>query len=118
MSSIEGIFSSNLGVVVTTIAKENSMGIGARASSGQAFLEGVGLTTMDSDGHLRCLSRYLTLKFEAISSSSSSSSQIMGGTTRSTSVLGSLLEVEEDEDDEDDETDKKDGDAGGRVLAL
>ncbi|KAJ9709478.1 hypothetical protein PVL29_001116 [Vitis rotundifolia] len=73
---------------------------------------------MDSNRRLRYLSRNLTLKFEAMSSSSSFSSQIMGGTTLSTPVSGSLLEAEEDEDDEEVEANREEGDVGGRVLTF
>lgn len=41
--------------------------------SGQGFLKEAGLTVMDSDKRLRCLSLNPTLKFVAMSSSSSSS---------------------------------------------
>lgn len=70
---------------------------------------------MDLDRRLRCLSQNSSLNFEAMSSSSSSSSQTMGGTTRSIPVSGSLPE---DENDEKDEANGENGDAGGRVLAL
>lgn len=70
---------------------------------------------MDSDRHLRYLSRNLALKF-VVMSPFSSSSQTMGGTTRSTPVSGSLLAVEEDEDEENDEADGEDRGVGGRVL--
>ncbi|KAJ9680219.1 hypothetical protein PVL29_019505 [Vitis rotundifolia] len=92
-----------------------SMGGGIEASFGQAFFEGVGLTTMDLDKRLRCLSRNPILKLEAISSSSFSSLQIIVSTTRSTPSSGSSLE---NEDDEDDETNGEDEDVGGEVLTL
>lgn len=82
------------------------------------LFEEIGLTAMDSDRCLRCLSQNLTLNFEAISSSSFSSFQIMRGTTRSTPVFGSLLEAEEDKDDEEDETNGEDESAGGGIIAL
>lgn len=78
-------------------------------------MKGVGLTAMDSDRSLRCLSRNSTLKLEAVSSFSSFSSQITGGTSRLTPTFGSLLEGKEDEEDK---TDKKDWEAGGGVLAF
>ena len=80
------------------------MSVGAKAGFEQAFLEGVGLTAMDLDRCLHCLSRNSALKFEAISSSFYSS-QIIGDTTWSTHASGSPLEDEEDGDDEDDEAD-------------
>ena len=83
----------------------------------QAFLEGVGLTIMDLDKPLCCLSRNPTLKFEAISSSFSSS-QIIRDTTWTTHAFGLPLEDEEDVDDEDDEADGEDKDEGGGVLTL
>lgn len=49
---------------------------------------------MDLGRRLRCLSQNSSLNFEAMSSSSSSSSQTMGGTTRSIPVSGSLPEDE------------------------
>ena len=114
MSSVEGIFSSNSGVTIGT-----GTGVGARAGSEQAFLEGVGLTVMDLDKRLHYLSRNPTLKFEAIYSFSFSlSSQVIGGTTWSTLTFGSLLEAEEDEDDEEDEVDEEERDTGGEVLAF
>lgn len=70
---------------------------------------------MDLNRRLRCLSLNPTLRFETMSFSSSSS-QVMKGTTNSTSVSSSVLAVdkstpvfdlmlaaEEDKDEEDDE---------------
>ena len=85
--------------------------------SGQVLLEGVGFTMMDSDRHLCCLSLKPTLKFVAMSSSSFSS-QTIGGTTSSTPVFNSVLATEEDEDEEKDEVDGENGDANGGVLTL
>ena len=101
---------------VKTVAVVRGTDTSARAEVGfeQAFLEGVGLTTMDLDKHLRCLSRNPTLKFEAISSSFSSS-QIIRDTTWTTHDFGLPLE---DGDDEDDEVDGEDKDEGGRVLTF
>ena len=90
---------------------------GAEVGFEQAFLEGVGLTTMDLDKRLRCLSRNPTLKFEAISSSFSSS-QIIRDTTWTTHAFGLPLENEEDGDDEDDEVDGEDKNEGSGVLTL
>ena len=77
---------------------------GAEAGFEQAFLEGVGLTTMDLDKCLCYLSLNLALKFEVMSSSFSSL-QIIGDTTWSTHASSSPLEDEEDGDDENDEAD-------------
>ena len=73
---------------------------------------------MDLDKCLCCLSRNPTLKVEVISSSSSSSLQIMGGTTWSTLISGLLLEAEEDKDDEKNEANGEDEGASGRVFTL
>lgn len=105
--------------MVATVVECTGTGEGVEAGFRQAFLEGVRLTTMDSDRRLHCLSRNPILKLEAISSSSSSSSsQIIGGTTRLTPVSGSWLEDEEDENDEEDGADEENMDARGRVLTL
>ena len=123
MSLAEDNFSSSLRMISTAIVEGTDTGGGTetgfkQAGFGQAFLEGIRLTSMDLNKCLHCLSRNLTLKFEVIPFSSSSSSQIMGGTTQSTLVSGLLLEVEEDEDDEDDETDGENGNVGGGFLVL
>ena len=76
------------------------------------------MTTIDSNKHFCYLSWNLALKFEAISSSSFSSLQIIGGTTWSTPTFGLLLESEEDGDNEDDEADGEYGGVRGRVFAL
>lgn len=70
---------------------------------------------MDSDKRLHCLLQNSALRLEAISFSSSSSSQIIGGTSRLTPVSSSSLQ---DEEDEDDETDEEDEDVRSRVLTL
>lgn len=86
--------------------------------SEQTFFKGEGLTTMDSDGGLSCLSQNPTLKFEAMSSLFSSSSQIIGNTSRLTPIFSSSLEDNEGEDEEEDEANDEDGKAGGRVIAF
>lgn len=73
---------------------------------------------MDSDKCLRCLSWNLTLKLEAISSSSSSSSQIIGDTNQLTPTSALSLEDEENGDDEEDEAGDEDGEVGSGVLSL
>lgn len=78
MSSTKRSFSSGSRVISVAIVEDVSTGAGAEAGSRQALFEGVELTTMDSDRHLRCLSRNLALKFEAMPNFSSSFSQIMG----------------------------------------
>ena len=118
MSLAKKSFSSKSGATAVAVAGGTDTGIRVGAGSKQALLEGVGLTAIDSDRRLRCLSRNPALKFEVISYSSSFSSQIMGDTTQLTLIFGSLLEVEEDEDDEENEADGEDGDAGGGVLAF
>lgn len=120
MSSAEDNFSSSLGMISTAIVEGTGTGGGTetgfkQAGFGQAFLEGIRLTSMDLNKCLHCLSRNLTLKFEVIPFSSSSSSQIMGNTTQSTPVSSLLLEAE---DDEDDEADGENENVGGGVLAL
>lgn len=102
-------------MVIAVVTEGIGMGGGIEAGFGQAFFEGIRLTTMDLDKRLRCLSRNSALKLEAISSSSSSSSQIIRGITRSTLASGPSLE---DEENEDDETNGENGDIGGEVLAL
>ena len=91
MSLAKRSFSSNSRATVVAVAGGTDTDIGVGAGSEQALLEGIGLTVIDSDRRLRCLSRNLALKFEAISYSSSSSSQIMGDTTQLTLIFGSLL---------------------------
>lgn len=59
----------------------------------QGFLVGEGMIVIDLDRHLHCLSLYPTLMFVTMSSSSSSS-QMMGGTISPTSTSGSMLEVD------------------------
>lgn len=73
---------------------------------------------MDLDRHLHCLLWNPTLKLEAISLSSSSSSQIIRGTSWPIPVSSSLLEDEDNKNDEEDEADNEDGEAGDGVLAL
>ena len=106
----------------TAVVEGTSTGVRAETSSKQigsrqVLLKGVGFTMMDSDRHLCCLSLKPTLKFVAMSSSSFSS-QAIGGTTSSTPVFSSVLATEEDEDEEKDEVDGEDGDANEGVLAL
>lgn len=74
----------------------------------------MGLIAIDSDMRLCCLLRNPILKLKGISSSSSSS-QIIGGTNRF--ILASTLSLE-DEEDEEDEKDDEDRVARGRVLAF
>ena len=123
MSSTEGSFSSDSRVISTIIVEGADIDRGAeivskQASSRQDLFEGIGLTIMDSNRRLRCLSQNVVLNFEAMSHSSSSSSQTMGDTTLSTPISGSLSKAKEDEDDEEDEVDGEDKGAGGRVFAL
>ena len=103
-------------VVVDSAGMDGRVGVGSM----QAFFKGVGLTAMDLDKHLCCLSQNSALRMEVISSfssssSSSSSSQIIGGTSRLTPVSSSSLKNEEDGDDK---TDEEDEDVGGGVLTL
>ena len=107
-------------MTVAVVTESTRTGRGAKAGFGQAFLERVGLTVMDSNRRLCYLSRNLALKLEVISSSSSSSSssQITRGTTRSTPASCLSLEDEEDIDDEEDEAHEEDGDVRGEIIAL
>lgn len=118
VAAVEG---SNIGVMA-------NIGSGQRISE-QGLLEGGEMIVMDSDRCLRCLSLNLTLKFATISSSLSSS-QMMGSTTSSTPVSGSVLAddrstlvsglvlaIEKDEDAEEAEVEGE-GNADGRVSAL
>ncbi|KAJ9702960.1 hypothetical protein PVL29_004632 [Vitis rotundifolia] len=101
---------------MTTVVGGTGMGGGAEAGFRQAFLEGIGLTSMDLDRRLRYLSQNSAFKLEAISYSSSSCSLLMiRCTTQSTPTSDSLLENEKDEEDGANE---EDNDAGGGVLAL
>ena len=77
-----------------------------------------GIDSVDSDRCLHCLSGNSTLKFEAISFSSSSSSQIIGGINWPTPISGSLLKDKKCEKEEEDEADDEDGEVGSRVLAF
>ena len=81
------------------------------------FFEGKRSIAIDSDRPLRYLLWNLALKLEVISSSSSSS-QIIGGISRFTPTSTLSLEDEEHGEDEGDEVDDEDGVAGGRVLTF
>lgn len=96
-------------VVVDNVDLDGGFGVGSR----QAFFEREGWTVMDSDKRLRCLLWNLVLKLEAMSPSSSSSSQIIGGTGCITPASGLSLE-----DEEEDEADNEYGETGGGVLPF
>ena len=99
MSLAEGSFSSDSGVIVATVVGGTDTNGGTETGFEQVFLEGVGLTAMDSDRCLHCLSRNLTLNLEAISfSSCCCSSQMIGITTWSTPTSGSSLEDEKNKE--------------------
>ncbi|KAJ9692906.1 hypothetical protein PVL29_011828 [Vitis rotundifolia] len=112
MSSTKEGFSSGLEVTAAIVVEGANLDRGSEAGFGQAFSEGEGLIAMDSYKHLCYLSRNLTLKLEAISFSSSSSSQIIGGTSWPTPTFGSLLEDEEDGEDDEDEADDENREVG------
>lgn len=115
MSLAKEGFSFGSRVTATAVVNSAGMDEGVRVGSRQAFFEGVGLTTMDLDKRLRCLSQNSTLRLETISSSSFSSSQIIGSASQLTPIFGSSLK---DEENEDDEIDEEDEDAGDGVLTL
>lgn len=77
----------------------------------------MGPIVIDSDMRLCCLLRNPILKLKGISSSSSSS-QIIGGTSRFILAFTLSLEDEEDEEDEGDEKDDEDRVVRGGVLAF
>lgn len=118
MSSIEEDFSSGFEVMVVAVVDDADLDGGFGASFGYVFFEWEVFIKMDSDKRLRCLSWNLTLKLEAISSSSSSSSQIIGDTNQLTPTSALSLEDEENGDDEEDEANDEDGEVESGVLSL
>ncbi|KAJ9707331.1 hypothetical protein PVL29_002360 [Vitis rotundifolia] len=76
-----------------------------------------GESNLNSDKHLRCLSRNSALKFEVICSSSFSS-QIIRGTSWFILASTSSLENEEDREDEEGKEDDEDRVVVGGVLAF
>ncbi|KAJ9701244.1 hypothetical protein PVL29_006547 [Vitis rotundifolia] len=101
MLPIEKGFSSRLEVTAVVGVEGVSLDKKSGLSAGLAFFKEDGSITIDLDKGLHCLSRNPGLKLKVISSSSSSS-QIIGGTNWFTHAFTLSLENEVDEVDDED----------------